>query len=285
MFNGIYRPSRTALAWSPGPAAGGPGSNGPACGMVPQPNSFDGGMDLTAAFLDAMPTPQWPEAAHGGALVAFISCADWAPWLPQAAGLLDAQERGRVARKRRAGDRELTTLAYACHRLLLAAVLDRPPERVPLRRDAQGCPRLDGDVAWTSLSHADGLIALAVSGGGRVGIDIEPLARTAEMPEIAASVAHPREMAALSALPEPQRATELLALWVRKEALLKAAGIGLAQTMASFEAPPDTPLALPGGGQTGKMRIRMLEGHGAWMAAVATGEAEPVASAWLRPRR
>lgn len=244
-------------------------------------------MGLKAAFHDAMPTSQWPEAAQRGALVALVACADWMPWQQEAASLLDAAERTRIARKRRASDRDLTTFAYAFHRLLLAAVLDLPPKNVPLQRDAQGCPRLADDVAWTSLSHSDGLIALAASLRGPIGVDIEPLARAAEMAEIAGSVAHPREMAALSMLPESQRAAGLLALWVRKEALLKAAGIGLAQPMASFEGPPGTPLPLPGGidGQTRRMRIDMLEGHGLWTAAVAVGETDPVASAWLRPQR
>lgn len=244
-------------------------------------------MDLKAAFNDAMPTLQWPEAAHDGALVALVACADWMPWRQEAASLLDAAELARIDRKRRAIDRDLTTFAYACHRLLLAAVLDQPPQSVSLQRDAQGCPRLAGDAAWTSLSHSDGLIALAVSLRGPIGVDIEPLARAAEMVEIACSVAHPREMAALSMLSESQRAAGLLALWVRKEALLKAAGIGLAQPMASFEGPPGTPLPLPGGvdGQARRMRIDMLEGHGLWAAAVAVGETDPVASAWLRPQR
>lgn len=261
--------------------------NGAAWIPLPSATSAAGDMEFSAAFLDAIQARQSSDEARRGAFVALVACADWEPWLPEAAGLLDARERERVGRKRRSSDRDLCALAYACHRLLLASVLDRPPQFVPLRRDEHGCPRLDGDVAWTSLSHSDGLIALAVSGVGRVGVDIEPRVRAAEMLEIAGRVAHPREMAALSTLPEPRRAAGLLDLWVRKEALLKAAGIGLAQPMESFEAPLDTPLPLPGGmdAQAPPTRIRMLDGGHASVAAVAARETGVVTCAWLRPRR
>lgn len=242
-------------------------------------------MDLRATFLDAIAAHRCMDAAHGGALVVLIASEDWRAWQPQAMMLVDGRELERVLRKRRVVDRELTTFAYACHRLLLAEVLGMTPDRVPLQRDALGCPRLGGVEAWTSLSHSDGLIALAVSMVGPVGVDIEPLTRAAEMREIAARVAHPHELAALSRLPESEQPFELLALWVRKEALLKAAGIGLACTMESFEAPPDTRLSLPGNtdGPSPRMRIHMLGDAAGGIAAAAVPDEAQVRCAWLRP--
>src|SRR5690606_17107098 len=124
--------------------------------------------------------------------------------------------------RRRPVDRDLATLAYAFHRLLLSAVLECAPADVPLGRDGRGGPVVAGVPVLTSLSHAEGLVAIAASRTGPVGIDIEPASRTADMVEIAGRVCHPRELAALEALPRPERERELLSLWVRKEALLKA---------------------------------------------------------------
>jgi 4'-phosphopantetheinyl transferase len=134
----------------------------------------------------------------------------------------------------------------------------------------------------TSLSHADGLVAIAVSMAGPVGVDIEPVHRAAVMPEVSARVAHPREYAELSMLPPRDRNDALLALWVRKEALLKAAGIGLAQEMNAFEAPTGRAVELAGGAG-GTAAIRMLDGNGSSIAAVAGAPGCALHCAWLRP--
>lgn len=221
--------------------------------------AFDAALDVALAAAHARP-------GEGAGLAVFLRTAQWSHWLDAASGLLDQAERARVQRRHRARDRELATLAYAFHRLLLARVLECPPAAVPLRRDALGCPRLDAGGAHTSLSHADGLVALAVS-GAPVGVDIEPAARTAAMDEIATRVAHPRELAAAQALPEAERRRALLSLWVRKEALLKAAGIGMAVEMDAFEAPAGRLLPLPGA-VAGSAELRVFEG-GDFIAAVA----------------
>ncbi|WP_417473041.1 4'-phosphopantetheinyl transferase family protein [Luteimonas mephitis] len=239
-------------------------------------------MDLSSAFERALPSPGWPLAGRHGTLAVFLASDAWSRWDDEAFTLLDAGERERVLSKRRPDDRKLTALAYACHRLLLSAVLECAPWEVPLGRDARGCPVVAGDRLLTSLSHAEGLVAIAVSPQGPVGIDIEPAARAGEMEEIAGRVCHPRELDALSALPGRQRERALLSLWVRKEALLKAAGIGMAVEMDRFEAPPDRALALPGNGRHGTATIRLFDGGDRFLAAVAAAPGA-ITSAWLAP--
>jgi 4'-phosphopantetheinyl transferase len=99
------------------------------------------------------------------------------------------------------------------------------------------------------------------------------------MPEVAERVCHPHDMAEFRSLVEPARSEALLALWVRKEAYLKAAGIGLQREMGTFAAPQDALLELPGGEMT---RVRMLEAGPHWVAAVAGSPEAPIASSWLR---
>jgi 4'-phosphopantetheinyl transferase len=110
-------------------------------------------------------------------------------------------------------------------------------------------------------------------------VDIESSNRASVMPELAERVCHPHEMAELRLLAEPARSEALLALWVRKEAYLKAAGIGLQREMGTFAAPRDALLELPGGELT---RVRMLEAGPHWVAAVAGAPEVPIASRWLR---
>jgi len=257
----------------------------------PFPAGAANGQRMAPGSLEAAFRQAWVNADGGGlesapghgVLVAFFALAAWRPWLDAMRGLLDAAENDRVARKRRQGDADDLALAYGLHRLLLGHVTGREPRAVPLVRDALGRPCLQGDDVQTSLSHADGAVAVAVARGGPVGVDMEAAARAAQMEEIADAVLHPVEQAALAACPGPLRAEALLALWVRKEALLKAAGIGLAREMHGFRAPEATPVPLPAidGPDGADVVLYMVDAGRGWTAAVAVPPDAHVVSAWL----
>jgi 4'-phosphopantetheinyl transferase len=90
------------------------------------------------------------------------------------------------------------------------------------------------------------------------------------------------DAAELAAFVGAEWSAALLALWVRKEAFLKAAGIGLEREMQTFPAPDNALLTLPrpGGKQA---RLQMLDVGPYWVAAVAGSPDTPVECAWLRP--
>ena len=236
---------------------------------------------LKSAF--AIAAAAWTIPPRPAMEVVLLETCDWRPWLADAHALLSAAEAERVQRRRQAADRDALALAYALHRLVLGKVLDREPSDVSLHRDERGCPRLAGDMAYTSLSHADGLIAIAVTVAGPIGVDIEPPGRATVMPEIARSVCHRSEAADLDALDEPTRAAALLALWVRKEALLKAAGVGLAVPMETFAAPEGGALVLPGL-FADAVQVRMLDAGDRCVAAVAGPAGMRIECCWLPPR-
>ena len=242
---------------------------------------------LQATFHAAWPPTGWVRGVRKGAAAVLVEQLDWLPWLDDARALLDARELACVERRRRPGDRVSLILAYALHRLLLSDLLDIAPADVPIGRDAKGCPRLAGHRLWTSLSHAEGHLAFAFSGVGPVGIDVEPSTRAAELPEIADRVCAPGEADTMRQLAGSARAAWLLELWVRKEALLKAAGIGLERAMETFEAPAAVPLRLEG---LGAIRAGMLASGPDCVAAIASvvhpGTADPGPDIqWLRSTR
>jgi len=79
--------------------------------------------------------------------------------------------------------------------------------------------RSDGrDAPWVSLSRAGGIVVVAVSGAGPVGVDVEQ-PRAARFAGFANVALHPAEHAPTV----EARAT----LWARKESLLKATGDAL----------------------------------------------------------
>ncbi len=243
------------------------------------------GMGLHRAFAQAVPWSCRTTTLDDRIVVALLDVRDWTPWHEEALAILAPTELARVRRRRFQADRSTLVVAYALHRLLLAAVIGCRARDVPLYRDANGCPRVLGGRVQTSLSHAGGMIALAATSAGPVGIDLEQVVRAAAMPEIAARICHPDEVVALAVEHASVRAASLLSLWVRKEALLKAAGVGLAIEMDQFALPADGVVrALPASGLP-PTRVRMLAAGGAVFAAIAGPPGIPVESGWLRPQQ
>jgi 4'-phosphopantetheinyl transferase len=225
-------------------------------------------MDFQQAFDSSLPSSGWPLAVARAQIAIVVADADeWRPWLDSARPLLAADERERIGRMRVRLDADTSLLATAMLRALLARVLERPPSALPLWRDGNGKPRV-GDDAWhAGIAHAEGRAMVGIAANGPIGVDLEPRSRLPAMAEIAERICHAGEREALDGLPQPQRDEALLALWVRKEAVLKADGIGLGRDMDSFQAPAERPLSLDGSGR--RVVARMLDVGAGWMAAVA----------------
>lgn len=82
-----------------------------------------------------------------------------------------------------------------------------------------------GDLRF-SVAHTSGVVVVAVARGREVGVDVERLGRSPWL-SLPPRVLTPRELASLEGLTVTP-ADAFLRLWTRKEALLKAAGVGLA---------------------------------------------------------
>lgn len=243
-------------------------------------NRTDQQMPLRAAFSRAWASTDGAFGSSPGQIaVGLFDAGDWLDWLPEAMLLLHESELARVARLRNAALRGLRIRAYALHRLALGQVLGVDPSRVPLYRDSLGCPRVVGDQVWTSLSHADHAIAVAVSVDGPVGIDVERKQRCHAMADIAERVCHPDELARLAGCPHQDMESALLELWVAKEALLKAAGIGLELEMDRFaiDAAPDCEAL----GRARHLPVRLLDVDGEWVLAVAGAPGARVVGGWI----
>lgn len=227
-----------------------------------------------------------PSGAGGIPWAVQVLVAETGAWRSRLGGLdatLSADERARVARMRFERDRMALTVAYGLHREVLAGVLGLPAHAVPLGRDALGRPRIAGDRVWTSLSHAPGWVAIAVDGRAPIGIDVEPHSRAAAVEEIAMSVVHADERALLADGDRKARAGALLGLWVRKEAALKAAGVGLRVPMSSFAIGADGGARIPG--VAGGWLVRRIDVAAPVELAIATVGSPTVSCEVIEPSR
>lgn len=217
--------------------------------------------------------PSRPRADTVYALL--FDAAGLAQWSDGARCLLGPQERDRAARFRFERDRTTYVLAHAAWRGLLGRCLGCAAMDVPLHFAASGQPRLPGTDWATSLSHSGALVLLAASRTATLGVDIERTPATARLRGLAPEICAPAEHESLHGLPEAAREQALLQLWTRKEALLKAAGLGLACPPSSFAAPAGIPIALPGA-TTASCVVHDLApvpgGVAAWAAPSGVGE-------------
>lgn len=151
--------------------------------------------------------------------------------------LLDAEERRRLDRKHHRVDYQRELTGRASLRLLLGAYLKRPPPSIRLTCEPGGKPILGTRRPDTrlefNLSHAGDWVLLAFAVGVRVGIDVEAW-REIEYDEIVRRYFAPAEQEAWARVPGEDEQEAFFAAWTRKEAYLKATGLGLAQPLESF---------------------------------------------------
>ena len=92
-----------------------------------------------------------------------------------------------------------------------------------------------GQADWRfSVSHTGPHAAIAFCRGTDVGLDIERLDRTVAPLAIAKRYFTPAELAALKTWPEAQRSRAFLAGWTRKEAVVKARGLTMAESLTTL---------------------------------------------------
>lgn len=147
--------------------------------------------------------------ADGGRVVFSPDTADLTLWLAPSASREAARQQARQ---------------------WLGELVGQPAETLPWVCDDQGKPLLDGIPLSFNLSHGRGWMALAWSRTlPAVGVDLETLGRQQDRARLAARYFHPAEQALAGNEPD------WLAIWTRKEAVVKAHGLGLRLTLSSLD--------------------------------------------------
>lgn len=114
-------------------------------------------------------------------------------------------------------------LAHLAESMLLASYLGLTPAMLEYERGPGGKPRLRGEALQYNLSHSERLALVAVSRKLPVGVDVQAPHPTAEKPWFAKRICSARELEHFDGSPSPD---DLVRLWVRKEAVVKARGEG-----------------------------------------------------------
>lgn len=141
---------------------------------------------------------------------------------------LDDEEKSRASRFHKLRDSQRYMLSHGVLRWTLARLLDVSPGQILYTKTVYGKPWLNPDLGGLNfnLSHSGDYFAIATS-SEEVGVDIEVIRDVGDAEGIATHVFTHDEQAQLGGVAEGERLAKFFQLWVRKEAVLKAAGVGL----------------------------------------------------------
>jgi 4'-phosphopantetheinyl transferase len=190
--------------------------------------------------------------------------------------LTSPDERVRARRLRLESRRRRFVAGRGTLRVLLGHYLAVDPERVRLAYGVFGKPELDGahesDVAF-SVAHAGDLALFAICRGTEIGVDIEHRS-TAGGDVIVERFFSVSEREQYSRLPDADRPLSFLRGWTRKEAYLKASGVGLSRPLSDVEvtiAPGEPPRLVTTGGadQASDWWLADVPSRGSYVGAVA----------------
>jgi 4'-phosphopantetheinyl transferase len=154
------------------------------------------------------------------------------------APLLSQYECQRAERFHRRTDRRRFIAARGILRKIISAYLALTPDEVRFVYNKYGKPFISDDqnrgALNFNLSHSNGMALYAVARGRRVGVDIEYMREDFATLEVAEGFFSKDEVEALKAAPVDRRTEAFFNCWSRKEAYIKAIGMGVSYPLDSF---------------------------------------------------
>lgn len=151
---------------------------------------------------------------------------------------LSPDERARAERFHFARDRQRFVAARGLLRSLLGKYLRQAPASLEFSYGPYGKPSLLGAHAASGLSfnlaHSADLAVYAISRQRNLGVDVEQIKPESSGEDLARRYFSAREVSDLQTLPPEARVEAFFNCWTRKEAYLKATGMGLQTPLDSF---------------------------------------------------
>jgi len=176
----------------------------------------------------------WPTLATGEVHV-WLMELDRPPLAPaRLSTTLSADERQRAARFHNPHTGARYATLHLQLRRLLAHYSGIPAAALQFALGKQGKPLLRQHPLHFNSSRSSQLGLVAICADAEVGIDIEHHRPVIDHQPIARSYFSSAERAALAALPANRQISAFHQIWTRKEAYLKALGVGLTRSLDGF---------------------------------------------------
>jgi len=185
---------------------------------------------------------------------------EFARYLQTFETLLSDSERGKAGAFRFAKDRDRYVIRHGLLRLILRRYVGQPAAEIQFQYGKHGKPEIilerNGPLFFNA-SDSGNIAVWAVTPACPVGVDIESIQPISDARGVARHFFVERETATLEALPADAQLAAFYSCWTRKEALLKATGEGITESLKKVEvtvAPDDPPgvASISGDAQAGR---------------------------------
>jgi 4'-phosphopantetheinyl transferase len=164
--------------------------------------------------------------------------------------ILTADERIRANKFHFLKDRTHFIVARGVLRVILGRYLSRDPRTLQFSYTQYGKPDLAteeyDDPLFFNISHSQGMALYAISRNLNIGVDIEYIRTDIECAQIAGRFFSPYEVRMLLGVPKQMQQEAFFNCWTRKEAYIKARGLGLSLDLNVFDVSlaPGEPAAI-----------------------------------------
>jgi 4'-phosphopantetheinyl transferase len=165
--------------------------------------------------------------------------------------LLSVDEKARAARFHFERDRQHFIVARGCLRTILGRYLEIAPHKIQFTYTPYGKPKLSTSTSQAeplhfNLAHSGGFALYAFTQVGEIGVDLEHVRPEFGGDDIARRFFSSDEVSRLTELHANVRHEAFFNCWTRKEAFIKAKGIGLSLPLDQFDVTlaPDEPARL-----------------------------------------
>lgn len=206
--------------------------------------------------------------------------------LDQLKATLSRDETQRAARFHFPADRDRFIAAHGCLRNILARYLHCKPGQLSFSTNPYGKPVLPDHKLEFNLSHSGDVALVAITHEQKVGVDLECIRQGISSQVIARQYFSKSEVAELQTLPPEQREIAFFTCWTRKEAYIKAQGLGLSLPLESFDVSltPNEPAILratrPDPQEAARWTLLSLHINSDYAAALAVEGREIIVNLW-----
>jgi 4'-phosphopantetheinyl transferase len=190
--------------------------------------------------------------------------------------VLSEEERERARRFRFERDSARYVTSRVCLRRLLAKRLEVSVEAIRLETRPGGKPQLAPPLPQSlgfSMSRSGPLALYALADCGEVGVDLEDCAPVVDVDSVGSRFFSANERAVLDRVGEEEKQRGFYRTWTRKEAVLKAEGVGLDAPLEALDTTGDIARwdpAMPGAIRAARRwyvhDLEVVSGHAAALA-------------------
>ena len=155
---------------------------------------------------------------------------------------LSDDEKQQASRFRFDRDRDRYLRSHTLLRRLLGRYLDEAPAAVRIVRSPNGKPMLPDDSPLTfNMSHSSTLGLFGFTRTGPIGVDVERLRASVDVVSLSERFFTEAESRLIADANGDDRLRYFFTAWVRKEAVVKAVGRGLAIPLSAVDVTPGDP--------------------------------------------